>query len=155
MGGPHGGYDCDKCTGQCRERESKYGCANPVGNDGVHGCYCSPTKLFVNQTRLCEGNGCEVSESCHLSHETTTNSYCPPLKGPNGTCAIGKITSDEINSCKDCYDIGGAHNFHYACYDPHTKRCRVTENECASHSPPCGNIPGWCPCPHGWETCYS
>ena len=148
--GPHGNYDCSGCTGQCREREVDYGCANPNGNDGVHGCYCNKDPAFTNETDTCEGNGVHSCSTCNIPENE-----CPSLKGINGTCAVGIIVSNDMNNCTDCYNIGGLHKLHYACFEPKTKQCHVTENECKTHSPPCGNIPGFCPCPQGWQTCYS
>eukprot|EP01083_Nonionella_stella_P195649 720555_1 len=151
--GPHGDYTCDHCTGQCNERKVKYGCANPVGNDGVHACYCNVGAYFINETGKCTGNGVNGCDTCNLPANHVT--ICPALKGINGTCAVAIITDPNMTKCQDCLNTGGLHNLHYACYEAKTKQCHVTENECHSHSPPCGNQPGYCPCPSGWETCYS
>ena len=121
-----------------------------AGNNGVHGCYCS-IEEFPNETGQCSGGSGHTFNTCNIPG----NDVCPGLDIGNGTCAIAVITSPDMKNCTDCYNIGGMHRLHYACFNPSTKECHVTENECKTHSPPCGDIPGWCPCPQGWETCYS
>lgn len=152
--GPHKYSNCGGskgCSGQCYERQAKYGCAHARGGDG-NDCYCS-TEPFLNGTGDCPG---DTVANC------TIRDYCPPTS-TGGLCAVGAVEAP-VASCGDCYHVCGEHAMHYACWHKELKHCHCTEIECIQKSvlkngipkdPPCGYVPTFCPCDtkNGWERC--